>query len=193
MNDMNLLRIYLLAGLLTHKVVWEVLRRRHRRADAAERLPPALRVRLIKAVKTGILLGLVAQTVGWDVLPMLQEPIILRVVGVVVFTVGLFVAIAGRLQLGDNWSDIETAQVLHEQAIVSNGVYRYIRHPIYTGDLLLLCGLELSLNSWLVIAVGLLAPVVLWQAMYEERLLVQMLPGYDVYCMRTKRFIPFVV
>jgi protein-S-isoprenylcysteine O-methyltransferase Ste14 len=194
MNDMHLLRMYLLVGLIAHKVVWEVLKRRQRYAGASEHLPSlSIRGMLIKAVKIGILLGVVAQTAAWDVFPIAQAPLILRVMGVVMYTVGLFITIEGRLRLGDNWSDIETAQVLHEQTIVSHGVYRYIRHPIYIGDLLLLFGLELSLNSWLVIAVGLLAPVVLWQAVREENMLVHLLPGYDVYCTRTKRFIPFVV
>jgi protein-S-isoprenylcysteine O-methyltransferase Ste14 len=98
-----------------------------------------------------------------------------------------------RLQLGSNWSDIETAKVLRDQAVVAIGVYRYIRHPIYVGDLLLLIGLQLSLNSWLVIAALLISPVVLWQAITEEKMLVESLPGYGAYCMRTKRFIPFVV
>lgn len=189
---MTLLRIYLLVGLLTHKLVWEVLKHGQNRVGAPEH-PRSIRVRLIKAVKVGILLGIVVQTLGLDVLPLTSEPFMLRLVGVVVYTVGLLVAIMGRIQLGNNWSDIETAQVLHKQVVISNGLYRYTRHPIYTGDLLLLCGLELSLNSWLVVAVALLAPVVLWQAVREERMLMQTLPGYETYCARTKRFMPFVV
>jgi protein-S-isoprenylcysteine O-methyltransferase Ste14 len=58
---------------------------------------------------------------------------------------------------------------------------------------MLLAGLELSLNSWLALAIGLLAPAVLWMAVREERMLAASLPGYKAYCARTKRFIPFVV
>jgi protein-S-isoprenylcysteine O-methyltransferase Ste14 len=102
-------------------------------------------------------------------------------------------AITGRLQLGRNWSDIETAQVLRGQSVVVHGLFRYIRHPIYVGDLLLLLGLELSLNSWLVMAVVFMMPGVLRQAVHEERMLVDALPGYEAYCARTKRFLPFIV
>jgi protein-S-isoprenylcysteine O-methyltransferase Ste14 len=77
--------------------------------------------------------------------------------------------------------------------VVAYGVFRYIRHPIYVGDLLLLLGLELSLNSWLVLAVVCMIPGVLRQAVREERMLVIALPGYAAYCARTKRFIPFLV
>ena len=61
------------------------------------------------------------------------------------------------------------------------------------GDLLLLAGLELALNSWLVLGVLVLAPVVLSRAVREEELLKQSLTGYRAYCKTSKRFIPFVV
>ncbi len=191
---MIVLRLYLLAGLLAHKAVWEVLKRR--KAPATEKPAPKtqpLTVQLVKLVKVAILLGIVAQTMLPEILPISQSPFPLRVVGVAVYTAGLLIAVIARFQLDNNWSDIETAQVLSHQAVVSNGIYGYVRHPIYVGDLLLLFGLELSLNSWLVLGVVFLAPVVLFQAMGEEKKLINNLPGYDVYCRNTKRFIPFVI
>ncbi len=81
---------------------------------------------------------------------------------------------------------------MERQELVEEGVYRYIRHPIYLGDLLLLAGFELALNSWLALGVLVLAPVVLRQAREEEKVLLVNLPGYRDYCARTKRFIPFL-
>jgi len=186
------LRIYLLAGLVAHKALWEALKRRPANG-AAKRGRQPIGVKLVKAVKIAILLGVVAQTMAPYVFPITPSPFTLRVIGVLIYTAGLAIALLGRIQLGSNWSDIETAQALRNQAVVSRGLYRYIRHPIYVGDLLLLAGLELSLNSWLVLAVGFLAPVVLWKAAREEKMLAASLPGYDAYCAQTKRFIPFVV
>jgi protein-S-isoprenylcysteine O-methyltransferase Ste14 len=190
---MILLRAYLLAGLVVHKLVWERLKRRSG-APSRPREPLAYRVRLVKLVKLVILAGIVVQTVFpgyW--LPISDMPGTLEAVGVIVYSVGFAVAIAGRVQLGDNWSDIETAAVLPAQAVVQHGVYRYVRHPIYVGDLLLLAGLELSLNSWLVVGVAVLTPVVLGRAIREEEMLKATLPGYGEYCRTSKRFIPFVV
>jgi protein-S-isoprenylcysteine O-methyltransferase Ste14 len=187
------LRLYLLAGLILHKAVWEVLKRQRRLPPAAAQAPQAMRVKLTRALKMAILLGIVLQTVSTDVLPITSEPFVLRTLGVLLYTLGLLMAITGRLQLGRNWSDIETAQVLRGQTVVAHGLFHYIRHPIYVGDLLLLLGLELSLNSWLVIAVICMIPGVLRQAVREEGMLVDVLPGYAAYCARTKRFIPFVV
>ena len=189
---MTFLRIYLLTGLVAHKVVWEFLKR-SAEFSSGEPSRRSLFLVLIKAIKIGILIGIIVQTVSPEILPITPEPFAIRLVGVVIFTLGLLVAVLSRIHLGNNWSDIETGQVLREQTVVRKGVYAYVRHPIYVGDLLLLLGLQLSLNSWLVLSVALLAPIVLWKAVREEKMLVNDLPGYRVYCSQTKRFIPFIV
>lgn len=187
-----LLKVYLLSGLILHKIVWEVLKHKVE-STSSKRKAQSLKVQFIKAVKIAILLGILVQTLLPDILPISSEPFVLRLVGVSIFTFGLIAAIASRAQLGQNWSDIEAGQVLRNQEVVAKGIYAYVRHPIYVGDLLLLLGLELALNSWLVLGVCILAPVVMLQAVKEERMLVQSLPGYDAYCARTKRFIPFLI
>ena len=186
-----LLRLYLFGGLVAHKVVWEALKRRG--TAGAERRAPAALARVLKLVKTGLLLGLVVQVLSPEILPIVAHARFLRVVGVATYTLGLAVAILGRAQLGSSWSDIETPQVLRNHGVVSDGIYRYIRHPIYIGDLLLILGFELALNSWCVLGVMLLAPFVLQRALREERMLSSALPAYEEYCARTKRFVPFVV
>ena len=150
-----ILKLYLLAGLVAHKLVWEVLKRRQLSPRDRVTTPRAStkttpQVRLVKLIKVAILLGIAVQTLLPDVLPISAEPYALRLVGTLIFTIGLAIAIRGRTELGTNWSDIEAAEVLRKHRIVSDGPYKYIRHPIYVGDLLLLTGLELALNSWLV-------------------------------------------
>jgi protein-S-isoprenylcysteine O-methyltransferase Ste14 len=77
--------------------------------------------------------------------------------------------------------------------LVNKGVYRYIRHPIYAGDLAMLLGLELCLNSWLVIAVVIIAVPTVYKAVNEEKVLAETVAGYQAYRTQTKRFIPFVI
>jgi protein-S-isoprenylcysteine O-methyltransferase Ste14 len=76
--------------------------------------------------------------------------------------------------------------------LVAHGIYRWVRHPIYAGDLLLLLGLELALNSWAALGVLPLALYVRQKAAGEERDLARTLAGYDDYCRRTARFLPFL-
>jgi protein-S-isoprenylcysteine O-methyltransferase Ste14 len=190
LDDMVLdpLRLYLLAGLVAHKVLWEWLKRGQSRSPR-----PALAVRAVKVVKMVVLIGIVAQALLPTVAPISNDVFLTRPLGVLLFTLGLATAMAARWQLGSNWTDIESAAVLPEHAVVSRGIYRYVRHPIYAGDVVMLIGLELALNSWLVLGAIALAPVVMRQAIGEERALRATLPGYAEYCARTKRFIPFVV
>ncbi len=187
---MLLLQIYLLFGLVLHKIVWEILRKK---ADEKPSETKSVTLSIIKAIKIGILLGVIVQIFLPEILPISSEPFRLQVVGTIIYTIGLLTAIAARFQLGDNWANIETGQVMQSQKVVARGIYGLIRHPIYTGDLLLLLGLQLALNSWLVLGVLILAPVVMLKALNEEKMLVQELSGYDAYCARTKRFIPFVI
>ena len=186
------LRLAMLLGLLAHKGLWEILKRRERALRAAPR-PAVQPIRLVKPAKVAALAFLLVQTLCLAVLPIAREPGALRAVGAGIFVVGLATAMSARIQLGRNWADLEDAQVRPEQAVVEHGIYRYIRHPIYTGDLLLLLGLEIGLNSLLVVGVALLAAAVVRRTLAEERLLAERLAGYRAYCAHTKRFIPFVV
>lgn len=187
------IRGLLLMGLIAHKVVWEVLKRRDgRNVGTAPRSGGSLTT-AVKVVKVLVLLFLVVQTAILDVLPIDAEPELLRGLGLVLFLCGLAMAVSARLQLGRNWVDLEEYRLLPGQALVARGLYRYVRHPIYAGDIMLLAGLELALRSWLVLAIVPLAIVVIRQARAEEALLLRSLPGYAEYCRRTKRFIPLLV
>ena len=186
----DLVRIALFFGLVLHKAIWEILKR----ADPPDR-PSAVPLgpRLVKIAKILVLAFLLVQTLFLDILPISGAPAQLHIVGGFLYLLGLGLAIAGRMQLGRNWLDLENFAVRPTQTIVDRGIYRYVRHPIYTGDLLLVTGLELVLRSWLVLAVVPLALVIVKQVLAEETLLSRAFPSYARYCAETKRFIPFVV
>ncbi len=188
MAGMDALRLYLLLGLVAHKLLWEAMKRGRPRAPRET----SIGVLAAKAVKVAILGGLLAQTFLPDILPISSDAGSLRAAGAVLFTIGLAVAVSARLALGDSWTDLESSEVRKSHGVVDRGLYRYVRHPIYSGDLLLLCGFELALNSWLVAGVAVMTPYVVVRAIGEERMLADALPGYDDYCRRTKRFIPFL-
>jgi protein-S-isoprenylcysteine O-methyltransferase Ste14 len=187
----DLVRTALFFGLVLHKAIWEILKRADPPAHRRSALP--LGPRLVKIVKILVLAFLLVQALFLDILPISGAPAQLHIVGGVFYLLGLSLAIAGRMQLGRNWLDLENFAVRPTQTIVDRGIYRYVRHPIYTGDVLLVTGLELVLRSWLVLAVVPLALVIVKQVLAEETLLSRAFPSYARYCAETKRFIPFVV
>jgi len=78
--------------------------------------------------------------------------------------------------------------------LVTTGVYRYIRHPIYTSLLLLTWGLFLKHPSWVAAGLATGASLLLVAtAVVEERENVRYWgPSYEAYRRETKRFIPFL-
>lgn len=188
-----ILRVYLFAGLAAHKILWELLKQ-NRDHSFRQRSPgetPFLQI--VKAGKIAVTVGLFVQLFLPEILPITDNALVSRVAGVTLFTLGLLIAIMARLELGNNWSDIEAGLVKQDHMLVNRGVYRYIRHPIYTGDLVMLLGFELCLNSWFVIAVLVIAVLTIYKAIREEKVLAETVTGYEAYRAQTKRFIPFVI
>jgi protein-S-isoprenylcysteine O-methyltransferase Ste14 len=75
--------------------------------------------------------------------------------------------------------------------LVTTGLYRFARHPIYTGVLCAAFGAALAHGNLIVIAIAILfIPFFTVKSMYEERLLRAVYPDYDDYARRTGRFFP---
>jgi protein-S-isoprenylcysteine O-methyltransferase Ste14 len=81
-----------------------------------------------------------------------------------------------------------------EQNVITTGPYRIVRHPMYVGGLLLLFFMPLALGSyWALLFAFLLFVVIVFRLLYEEKFLIQNLPGYKEYCHQTRyRLIPYV-
>jgi protein-S-isoprenylcysteine O-methyltransferase Ste14 len=94
----------------------------------------------------------------------------------------------------ENTFTAATIAVTRDQKVVSTGPYSVVRHPMYSGALVMLFGTPLALGSWW----GLLMfiPMILtiaWRASDEERFLFKNLSGYKEYCQIVRyRLVPFV-
>ena len=87
-----------------------------------------------------------------------------------------------------------TVEVEREQRVVSTGPYALVRHPMYSGALVMLGGAPIALGSWWSYAPVLaLVAIIAWRAVDEERVLVASLPGYPEYRARVRaRLLPGV-
>jgi protein-S-isoprenylcysteine O-methyltransferase Ste14 len=88
--------------------------------------------------------------------------------------------------LGRNLSVI--AQV---RGVADGGPYRWIRHPLYAGEIVSTLGLAIAAHSLAAIAVWLGVCVLqAYRAVREEQLLLAVLPGYGAYRIRTAALLP---
>lgn len=75
--------------------------------------------------------------------------------------------------------------------LASRGVYRWIRHPMYSAVLLAIMGVVLlDPRPWRFAAWLALLAVLLMKAQREERYLLQRFPDYEAYRRRTWRLLP---
>jgi protein-S-isoprenylcysteine O-methyltransferase Ste14 len=83
-------------------------------------------------------------------------------------------------------------EVAEQQTVISTGPYAFVRHPMYSGALIMLLGTPFALASWWgSVAFVLMFVVIVIRLLDEEKLLFANLPGYAEYAARVKyRLIP---
>ena len=107
--------------------------------------------------------------------------------------IGLVFALWARVTLGRNWSGVVTLKEGHE--LVERGPYRFVRHPIYAGILIMFFATALVQRHVAGFAGVLLMFASFWTKLgFEENLMLKQFPErYFAYRRRTKRIIPFVL
>ena len=113
-------------------------------------------------------------------------------VGIGVMLLGFAFTIWARLTLGRNWSGTVTMKESHE--LIQTGPYAWVRHPIYTGLILMFIGTAIVVDQWR----GWLAPCLVTLGFYlklriEERWMRELFgAAYDVYAKRVGMLVPGV-
>jgi protein-S-isoprenylcysteine O-methyltransferase Ste14 len=87
-----------------------------------------------------------------------------------------------------------TITIREEQRVISSGPYAIVRHPMYSGALILLFGTPFALGSaWSALLVIPMLLGVVWRLLDEERFLAVNLPGYEAYREKTRyRLVPLI-
>jgi len=111
--------------------------------------------------------------------------------GLMVMWIGLAIRIWSVIVLGSAFRT--TVEVDAGQQIVDRGPYRLVRHPSYTGILLIALGYGLALGNWLSVVILLVIPLgtMLRRIAVEEATLTEVIgQPYIAYKERTKRLVP---
>lgn len=118
-------------------------------------------------------------------------PLWVPLMGMGLMLMGMLFGAWARHVLADNWSG--AIQQVDKQTLVTNGPYRYIRNPMYTGILSAALGTTLYQFSWSSLA-GLLILYTIYAVKIsrEEYFLRRVFPGYAAYSQHTWSLIPFI-
>lgn len=85
-------------------------------------------------------------------------------------------------------------KVENKQNVITTGPYAIVRHPMYSGMLLMSLFMPLALGSYFSLIPALfIIPTILFRIKTEEKLLLKNLSGYKDYCLKTHyRLIPLI-
>jgi protein-S-isoprenylcysteine O-methyltransferase Ste14 len=115
----------------------------------------------------------------------------LQVIGLVIFLLGLGLAVWARVYLGRNWGMPMTEKA--DPELVTTGPYHAVRHPIYSGIILAMIGTTIAVSLYWLVAVVLLGAYFIYSAVNEERYMAERFPdAYPEYKKSTKMLIPFI-
>jgi protein-S-isoprenylcysteine O-methyltransferase Ste14 len=105
---------------------------------------------------------------------------------------GATVAIWARFTIGTNWSGVVTLKEDHE--LVQAGPYRFVRHPIYSGILLMGLGTQIVYAEAFGFELLLFVSAVFaYKLRIEEDLMTEQFPSqYKEYRRHVKAIIPFL-
>ena len=122
-----------------------------------------------------------------------QLPLLTQWGGALVAMAGAVLRVVAFLTLGSSYS--RTLRVNQGQALVTHGVYRFVRHPGYCSALLIWCGAAAASGSLLALAFAatVLIAVYVYRIGAEERMLVQSFGAqYSQYQAQSWRLLPYV-
>jgi protein-S-isoprenylcysteine O-methyltransferase Ste14 len=157
-------------------IIWAYLRRGPARATSTS-------ITAHTAAITGTLIPFV--------FPLLNSPTVTigrALVADVLLVTGTAWAIWSLCSLGRNLSIIAQAR-----DVVEHGPYRWVRHPLYTGEIVASLGLVVAAGTMAAAAVWItLVALQVYRARQEEQVLIGALPTYAAYRTRTAALLPGV-
>jgi protein-S-isoprenylcysteine O-methyltransferase Ste14 len=177
-------------------VAWFIIRyphqRRARKTPVAQR-PQRTRERLLLAISfCGLfVVPLIYAVTNQPVLASYTFRPALALLGTIVFAAALALFYRIHRELGRSWS--VTLEIRDRHALVTNGLYRHLRHPMYSAFWLWALAQVLLLPNWIAGPAGLVGFGTLFFCRVgpEEQMMLEAFGDeYRAYMARTKRIIP---
>jgi len=187
----NIFEVIFLVGFVVGSVIRKVYTFRCRHSKAVKKGKSLVDIILISAAGVGMTLPFFYLFTPWLDFADYDLPEWLGWVGTVVFACALFLLWRSHVDLGRNWSAIP--QIRREHSLVTDGIYRHIRHPMYAAHLLWAIAQGLLLENWLAGWVFLVTfiPMYLVRVPKEEKMMLEQFgQEYRQYISQTGGMVP---
>jgi len=137
--------------------------------------------------------AIVSGAVATSAVPQLRMPEYkwITVFGLLVMWSGLAISVCAVITLGQAFRT--TVEVDEHQTVKSDGPYKWVRHPSYSGLILILIGFGTAVGNWLSLAICAVLPTIalIRRIRIEENEMIRVLgPDYEAYREGTKRLVP---
>lgn len=146
---------------------------------------------LLAVLMTAMVLPLAYLASGFPFAPGYSLPFGFTLAGAVMLAFSLWLFWRSHADLVRNWSP--GLEIRENHQLITNGVYRHIRHPMYAAVLVSALAQPLLLQNWLVGPPAVVAFILFlaFRIPVEERMMADHFGhAYDSYCRRTGRLLP---
>jgi protein-S-isoprenylcysteine O-methyltransferase Ste14 len=166
----------------------KLLERRMKAGPGAEKETSQKIIQIIAAAAfaASVVASALDHRFGWSAIP----PAIV-IAGDVLVALGMLIVF---LVFKENTFTSGIIEVDVGQTVIATGPYALVRHPMYTGGIVMFLGIPLALGSlWGLLTVIPATLVIVWRLVEEEKFLARSLPGYSEYRRKVKyRLVPFI-
>jgi len=117
----------------------------------------------------------------------------LQIAGLVLMALGIAIRTTAIMQLGRLHTP--NVAIREDHQLKTDGLYRLVRHPSYSGALIAFLGFGLALGNWMsLLLIAAITPAIYLYRIAEEdaALLAAFGDAYRDYCGRTKKLIPWI-
>ena len=118
-----------------------------------------------------------------------HDNLLFTYIGISISTIAISLFISSKITLGKNYSPCYDQR--KPKNITSSGLYKYVRHPIYSSNILLLIGTFMISGSYLMLVnIFILSFFYTISAYREEKYLITNFNYYNGYSKKTGMFLP---
>jgi protein-S-isoprenylcysteine O-methyltransferase Ste14 len=140
-----------------------------------------------------IVLSILSIPNNWLKLGFLQISILVNITGISLMAIGIYIRYISIKTLGKYYST--KLNTKNDHTLVKQGIYKYLRHPIYLGDLTLYIGIGIGLSNYICFFVLSVTSIIAYisRIKQEENMLISFFgKEYLEYKKTSYRLIPYI-